>query len=144
MTEYELLNASQGQANILLTNLTNTFSIMTAYLVVGYFAAHRISRAMALFVTALFVLWCIQSLMLGLGSTLVLLNIVAEMRAEAHAGKAFLWWPALAKPSVGFDLIVVYAAFAMVIAASIGSIYFFFECRSRNMRAEATLPPPSS
>ena len=139
MTEYELLSAAQGQTNILLINLTAMFSIMTAYLAVGFLAAHRISLAMALFVTALFLLWCLTSLMLGLGTTLVGFNITAEMRAQAHAGRAFLWWPGLARETGGFGYFAAYTAFVVVVAANLGAVYFFFECRWRNMKADAAM-----
>jgi hypothetical protein len=137
MTEYELLNAIQGQVSIVLTDLTNMISIMTAYLVVGYFAAHRISWAMALFVTGLFLLWSLVTLGLAVGSLNLLLSLTDEMRAQAQAGHGFQWWPEF-KASSGFaGRIGTYLSLGVMCLASLGSVYFFFECRTRNMKAEA-------
>lgn len=139
MTEYELLNAAQGQSNIALVNLTAMFSIITAYLVVGFFIAHRVSFAMALFVTALFAVWALATVMLEVGTFGLLINIVDEMRAQAHAGKAFSWWPELASGSGVAGRVVVYAILIVMIVASFGAVYFFFECRWRNMKADAAM-----
>lgn len=136
MTEYELLNTVQGQANILLADLTNMITIMTAYLVVGYFVAHRISWAMALFVTGLFLLWSLVTLGMALGSLNLLLSLTDEMRAQAIEGKAFRWWPEFAAASGIAGRIASYLGLGVMSAASLGSVYFFFECRSRNMKAE--------
>jgi hypothetical protein len=136
MTEYEMLAAAQGQVNILMTDVMNMFTVMASYLVVGYLAAHRISFAMALFVTALFVLFSLSSVMLQAGSTSTLLAVIGHITAEAAGGKAFAWWHGVGRPLPGVQVVTVYAVLLVMAAAVIGSVYFFFECRWRNMKAE--------
>lgn len=64
------------------------------------------------------------------------------MHIEAVAGKALLWHPiAHATPNV---FVIGYVTLLLMSAAIVGSVYFFFECRSRNMKAEAAPKVASS
>ena len=137
MTEYEMISAAQEYLANGLTAVLNTFTVLGAYLAAGYLAAHRISLVMAWFVTVLFVAYSAIGVFLLYGIGAGLQALLNQMHAEAVAGKALLWHPiAHATPNV---FVSGYVILFVMTAATIGSVYFFFECRSRNMKAE-TMP----
>ena len=55
MSEYELASLLQTQINTIGAEIMDYFTILTAFLVAGYAAAHRLTRSMALFVIIMFV-----------------------------------------------------------------------------------------
>ena len=138
MTEYELLNAAQGQTSILLALGSVHISVLTAYLVVGHIAGHTLSRAMAVFVTILFAIWSIQNLMLTVRCLFVLLAVTTEMRAEAHAGNAFAWLQALSQDSGGASEVIAWAYCTVPAAADVAAVWFFFDFRRRNHPTKVT------
>lgn len=57
-----------------------------------------------------------------------------HMHAEAAAGRALMWSPIAQAPPI--TSIIGSVALIVMVVAIAGSIYFFFECRTRNMKAE--------
>lgn len=135
MTEYEMISVAQQHVANGMTDVLNTFTVLGAYLAAGYLTAHRISLVMAWFVTALFVAFAAIGVLQLYGIGLQLQALLDHMHTEAVAGKALAWAPiAHSKPDV---FVPGYVILFVMIAATIGSVYFFFECRWRNMKAEA-------
>jgi hypothetical protein len=134
MTEYEMLSVAQEYLANGMTDVLNTFTVLGAYLAAGYLAAHRISLMMAWFVTVLFVAFSAMGVFLLYGIGMQLQALMSQMHAEAVAGKVLLWHPiAHTVPNV---LASGYVMLFVMVAATAGSVYFFFECRRRNMAAE--------
>lgn len=133
MTEYEFLSLVQGHVNLGGVILMNYFSILTAYLVAGYLAAHRLTQSMALFVTAAFVTSCAIFMYMLMRNGEALQAIFNQMHALAQAGRGLAWNPLASRPP-NVD-VLCYAALAVMAAGVIGGVYFFFQCRVHNRQA---------
>lgn len=137
MTEYEMVSAVQGFWNTGLTVMLNFFSFLIAYLAAGYLVAHRLSLLMALFVTALLLAVAVNSL--GLLATIMAAfqGLVGHMHEVNASGKGLAWLP-LARGTATHNVWIAGAIALIVMAlATIGAVYFFFECRAQNRKAEA-------
>lgn len=133
MTEYEMLSLVQGHVNLGGVILMNYFTMLTAYLVAGYLAAHRLTQSMSMFVTAAFVVSSAVFMYMLLRNGEALQAIFNEMHALAQAGKGLAWNPLASRPP-NVD-VLCYAALAIMAAGQIGGIYFFFQCRTHNRQA---------
>lgn len=63
MSEYEIASLHVDTLMLLGASFTTYFSLVSAFLVVSYLAAHRLTRTMAAILIGLFVLW--NLLMIG-------------------------------------------------------------------------------
>jgi hypothetical protein len=133
MTEFEMISAMQGYANINLTIMMNFFTVLTAYLAAGYLAAHRLSRAMAIFVTAMYLVMSTMFLVGMYRIMAIQAGLLHEMVNFAKAGKGLAWAPFASTNTVeSVNLIIGFSMFAIVVSAIVGGVYFFYDCRKRN------------
>ena len=117
----------------------NFFTILVAYLVAGYLAAHRLSLINAMFVTVLFAATSLISIMMMSRFGTLLQGLFAHMHAAAISSKVLQWHPVATQvPNVWAAGMVALAAMAL---ASIGAIYFFFDCRRHNQRVASFATP---
>ena len=134
MTEYEMASLGTMQATMLDGVLMNFFTILTAYLVAGYAASHRLSFTVAIFLTALFSVICMYLIARywAIGSQII--DLIALERVQFLAGKGFTWSVGVRNPPergyVMLDIVV-----GVMTAAALGSIYMFFLLRRRNRAA---------
>lgn len=136
MTDYEMISALQGYQSNGMTVMLNFFSFLVAYLAAGYLVAHRLSLLMALFVTALLLAVSLNSLVMLYTIGAALQGLLGHMYDTAVAGKGLAWTP-LAKLSDPPNLWITGAvALGVMVLATAGAVFFFFECRSRNRKAE--------
>ena len=135
MSEYEMATFVTMQVNMLDGVLMNFFTILTAYLVAGFAASHRLSLPVALFVTILFVVVCayLTSRFALVGAQIT--NLVALEHEQLLAGKGFAWSVG-AKGSPEGGLVMLYGVVSVMAVAALGSIYMFFLMR----RNHQTLP----
>lgn len=130
MSEYELVSLLQTQINTIGTEIMDYFTILTAYLVAGYVAAHRLTLSMAMFVTAMFVLSALFFVANVMGSYVaadVLTNQMNALAERAHNTLAPQQSPTAAYVVAGVALI-------MMVSGILGGVYFFFQSRSHNKR----------
>lgn len=140
MTEFELVSAMQGYANYGTGLLMDFFSILTAYLAAGYLAAHRLTRAMASFVTAIFLVLSILFVLAFYRTFVLQIDLGGEMVNFAKVGKGLAWHPVSLASTAGvthFGYVFMATLLTIVISAIVGGVYFFYDCRKRNMQATA-------
>jgi hypothetical protein len=132
MTEFELSTLIQGQVNSVLSSYYYFYSILSAFVIVSYLAAHRLSAAMAFLMTGLFALNQFYLLSV-IGSQLQALGaMIAEMGRLSNAG-GFRWLGPISTPGSAN----IYAPLIILLVSLLASIYFFFHCRRANGKAEA-------
>jgi|GEM_PF-3410677 len=136
MTEYEMLYMTQVFLGNGMTDMLNFFSVLTAYLVAGYLAAHRLSFSMSVFATAAFVVFSVNAIIVMVSIGRQLQALLDHMHLFAQAGKGLDWNPVVAGPPPNL-WIAGTAALALMLVGVIGSIYFFYQCRRSNHKAEA-------
>jgi hypothetical protein len=133
MSEYEMIAAAQGYAMWGMTLLMNFFTVLVAYLAAGYLAAHRLSLINAMFVTLLFAAISLNSMMVLSAIGTQLQALLVHMHEAAISSKVLLWHPVAAQvPNIWSAGMVAIVAMAL---ASVGAVYFFFDCRRHNQRA---------
>ena len=132
MSEYELLSLLQTQVTTIGTELMDYFTILTAFLVAGYVAAHRIPFSMALFVALMFTVSALFFAMNVMGAYAATKLILAGLRALPDTRMAFL----SAQSPLAVDL-VADVALLIMLGGIVGGVFFFFQSRYLNRRANA-------
>ena len=137
MTEYEMASLNIDTLLLLGASFTTYFSLVSAFLVASYLAAHRLTRTMATILIGLFVLW--NMLMIGAVSAQLysLSGLAKKMRTFADEGKGLEWHRVAHIP----DSLIDWPRYLIVIIlslATIAAIYFFFHSRHVNRKAAET------
>ena len=127
MTEYELSTLIQGQVNSILGSYYYFYSFLSAFLIVGYLVAHRLSAAMALLMNGLFALNQLYLLSVIGSQAQALGAMIAEMARLSKAG-GLRWLGSVPPPSDWY----IYAPLMILFVSLLASIYFFFHCRRVN------------
>lgn len=140
MTEFEMLSMTQAYHGNGMTAVMNFFSILTAYLVAGYLAGQRLSFSMSLFATAAFVVSSLNTIFLMYILGRQYQALLTEMHAFAQAGKGLAWSPIASGPAPNVWVAGV-AALAVMFSGLVGGVYFFYQCRRVNLKAELGLAP---
>ena len=125
MTEYELVSLLQTQVNTIGAEIMDYFTILTAYLVAGYVAAHRLTLSMALFVTVMFVVSALFFVVSVMGDYTVTNVMMSELRGLAATGSSFR---SVLRPPLATGIIAD-VALIMMLSGIVGGVYFFFQSR---------------
>ena len=131
MTEYELVSLLQTQINTIGAEIMDYFTILTAFLVAGYVAAHRLTRSMALFVIVMFTvsaLFFVANVMGAYAATTLILRELARM---AQTGSSLGGAMDVRRSPLPID-IVADVALTMMLGGIVGGIYFFLQSRRTN------------
>jgi hypothetical protein len=146
MTEYEMASLFNEYQNSAQTVLMNSFSIVSAFLITSYFAAHRLTRVMAAGVIALFSSSIFFETLRMMGQANSIAGLRAQIREFAQAGKGLTWHGSASVSSSPQWLVDVYPAIVVATALIIycGTIYFFFHCRRVNRMAEPGAAMPKA
>jgi hypothetical protein len=131
MTEYEIASLYQNQGSQLGGVVMNYFTLVTAYLVAGYVAAHRINLTLSLLVTGLFTVGSAFFILVAYGVTLNLGSMAGEIRAIAQSERGLAWHRAAALPPSSWDA-MLFVVLAMTVGGFIAAVCFFFYCRRQN------------
>ena len=91
MTEFEMISTLQGYNNIGIAIVMNFFTVLTAYLAAGYLSAHTLTRGMAAFVTAMFVVLSMVFVLAASNNATATNHLLVEMVKFAKAGKGLAW-----------------------------------------------------
>lgn len=132
MTEYELSTLIQGQVNSLTGTYYYFYSFLSAFLIVSYLVAHRLSVGMAFLMNGLFALNQLFLLSVVGSQIRALGAMVAEMGRLSNAG-GFRWLG----PVSAFSGAYIYAPLIILLVSLLASIYFFFQCRRMNRQTDA-------
>lgn len=138
MTEYETFAALQANLTFGQTLQTNFYTFISAYLVAGYLAGHRINLSLALFITVGFLV--LSAIFMVGWESVYRTNqaLMGEMRNAAKVGTGFAWLPSLKSPPMLDADLRHYVLMALSAAGVIGSVYFFFQSRRVNRAAEVS------
>lgn len=142
MTEYEMAHLNNEYVNTGALLLSMQFSILSAFLVAAYVAAHRLTLVMSGFVVAAFVFSSIVLSMTMYRSIVDFIGLRHAMFVAAKEGKGLAWHSA-----AQFDMsAVVFPAASPAVfptiwmAMALGAVFFFFHCRRVNLKAETPSP----
>jgi hypothetical protein len=134
MTEYELISLLQTQINTIGVEIMDYFTVLTAFLVAGYVAAHRLTLSMSLFVTVMFVVSALFFVASVMGDYEVTKVMMGELRRLADTGTSFRWVHRAQQSPLAVDIISDVALF-MMLCGILGGVYFFFQSRRHNRAA---------
>ena len=136
MTEYELVSLLQTQINTIGVEIMDYFTVLTAFLVAGYVAAHRLTLSMSLFVTVMFVVSALFFVASVMGDYEVTKVMMSELRRLADTGTSFRWIHRAQQSPLAADIISD-VALIMMLCGILGGVYFFFQSRHHNRAAAA-------
>jgi hypothetical protein len=136
MTEYELASLNLDTLMLLGASFATYFSLVSAFLVASYLAAHRLTRTMTAILIGLFVLWSLLTVATMSAQLSSLSGLAKKMRAFAGEGKGLEWHRAANLPDAMIDW-PRFMIVAILALAAIAAVYFFFHCRRVNRKAEA-------
>ncbi len=134
MTEYELVSLLQTQINTIGTEIMDYFTILTAFLVAGYVASHRLTRSMAIFVTIMFVVSALFFVVSVMGDYEVTKVMMGELRSMAATGAGFQWVHRAQQSPLAAD-VISNVALIMMLSGIVGGVYFFFQSRQHDRAA---------
>ena len=141
MTEYEMASLANDMLSTSNTILTTCFTVISAFVVVSYLVAHRLSRTMTVIVIALHIVW---SLSLWAQASFALRSyykLLRKMRNTAEPNGIFDWISPELAPSWLTDARPEMIGISLLLAV-LASVYFFFHCRRVNRKAETVVEAP--
>lgn len=138
MTEYEMAYLYSEMQLGIVAQWSLYVSVMSAFLIMSFLAAHRLSRAMSALAITLFSWFWYVLLMLGYREYASFVGLMAEMKKFKEAGKGLYWHSATQTPEILLKVIPsAWIAFQLIFyAAAVG---FFFHCRHMNLKGDAKL-----
>lgn len=129
MTEYETaylfkeLIDSAGNATI------NYVSVLFGFLVAGYLAAPRLSKAMSGILVGLFVFFALMMIFTVNRTMAVTASLVNDVRLSAAGGDTALAWHPIVYEPANFIEYFVPLYTGLLIASFVAALVFFFHCR---------------
>lgn len=140
MTEFEMAYLVTDMQIAVSTTSATLFTITSAFLLAGYYVAHRLTPLMIGVVIVIYA-WFFFGTTFMLNRELIsLFGLAAEIHTHAEAGKG-LHWHAAANPAPAWVLSIgIVVGFALNAVIFIATLVFFFHCRRVNRQAEGDLP----
>jgi hypothetical protein len=136
MTEFELASLHSAMYVQAQSALSTFLTAVSGFLVVSYFAAHRIDLTMTAVGLAIY-LGFSAFIVAGTSRTLqTYAGVSQEIKAFAAAGRGLAWHGAATAPTWILEVLPFFAFAAGSIAVA-GSVYFFFHCRRLNLKDQA-------
>ncbi|MCR9193832.1 MAG: hypothetical protein NXH88_03815 [Hyphomonas sp.] len=130
LSDYELVFLIGETSSNISDMAINAFSVISAYLLVGFFLAARLSRPMCLFVHALYLVGLV---MLGFQLSkhmAIVAAAVDQLKQRTVETGSLAWHPSNASPAWYMDAQPM-AATILFLLIAIASIWFFETCRKR-------------
>ena len=137
MTEFEMAYLSQEMVISRTAQISLLISIMSAFLVVGYTAAHRLTFSLNALIVAIYSLVLFPRLMQIITSSETLMGLSKAMAERAAGGTEFRWIPVLRSGS-GSVIANYYMEYNALIWISVfvATIAFYFLARRMNLKRE--------
>jgi heme/copper-type cytochrome/quinol oxidase subunit 2 len=140
MTEFEMAYLVTDMQIAVSTTSATLFTITSAFLLAGYYVAHRLTPLMIGVLIVIYA-WSFFGTAFMLNREFIsLFGLAGEINTYAGAGKG-LHWHAAANPAPAWLLntgIMLGAALNVVIF--VATLIFFFHCRRVNRKAETEAP----
>jgi hypothetical protein len=139
MTEFEMAYMFNDMFINLVTQVQFFFTVLTAFLVASYAAAHRLTRSMTVVAVGLFAVVSAGSILNIYRQSQAMSGLAETMKAAAASGKGLAWHPVADLYDWQLRGVGGIAFFLLAVAAA---VYFFFHCRHVNRKAEAGMWKP--
>lgn len=136
MSEYEMASLHTELFNAIQSSVTVMLSVLSGFLLISYFAAHRLDRLTAAVGLLTFCGYVVLNFAGTSGLLLSYARLTHKIREAAAAGAGLEWHNAARAPAWVVDALspAMLLAGALVIVVS---VLFFFRCRRVNRMAEA-------
>lgn len=137
MTEYEMASLANDYRNIIGTTAGMAFTTVSAFLVAGYLAAHKLNRFMTATVITVYTLWLGGAVTNMVLTGMNLDGLRQQMHLMAAQGQGLQWHlvaNAYSQWASAVAIGVTLFLFGVVYAAS---VVFFFQSARQNSKAEA-------
>jgi len=145
MTEFEMASLHAELIGLLATQFMGYFTVLSAFMVASYLAAHRLTATMAVIGVGSFGLFCLATMFTASRTLASVQGLSNQMRkfAEAESGLA---WHGIAQTPQAVQEFTVSVAMSVLIVSAASGAYFFFHCRRVNRQAQtvATSAKPSA
>lgn len=137
MTEFEMAYLVTDMQIAVSTTFATLFTITSAFLLAGYYAAHRLTPLMIGVLIVIYA-WSFFGTTFMINRELIsLFGLAGEINTYASTGNG-LQWHAAANPAPAWLLSVgVVLAFCLNVIIFIATLVFFFHCRRVNRKSEA-------
>jgi hypothetical protein len=137
MSEYEMASLHTELFNAVQSSVTVLLSVLSGFLLISFFAAHRLDRITAAVGLATFIGYVLLNVAGTSGALISYARLTHEMRAYAASGQGLEWHNAARAPSWVVDALspAILVAGAVVLLAS---VHFFFRCRHINRTTDVT------
>ncbi|MEQ1756519.1 MAG: hypothetical protein ABL973_20555 [Micropepsaceae bacterium] len=138
MTEYELGYLLNEYQNSFQAQLMNVFSILSAFAIVSFLAAHRLSRTMVTVSMALFTFWLWMEIWGMLGRTRQILTLRTHIQQVFRESGKMSWHisnqTSITPAWLTENLPTIFLSVAVF--CYVAALFFFFHCRRLNLKAE--------
>ena len=137
MTEYEMAYLSNELVGTIANSSAMAFTTVSAFLTVGYLAAHKLSRFMIVTVIVIYTLWLSGAVSTIIRVQISLVGLAQQMALMANQGKGFQWHVVASNPPPQW-YVQNLSGFTMFVFALtyIASVVFFLQLRRQNRKAE--------
>ncbi|MGH7864300.1 MAG: hypothetical protein ACREQB_04880 [Candidatus Binataceae bacterium] len=136
MTEFELMYLTNETISTIAVVFAAYFSTLSAFLIAGYLAAHKLTRTMLVLVVGLFSLWSALAIFTLYRTVWNLFGLQGQIRDFARAGKGLAWHGAVGNPQ-WFVHSGPMISLGLYVAMAIAALYLFFHCRIHNRQSAA-------
>ena len=140
MTEFEMAYLVTDMQIAISTTSATLFTITSAFLLTGYYVAHRLTPLMIGVLIVIYAWFFFGTTFILNRELISLFGVAGEITAYAGAGKG-LKWHAAANPAPAWVMSSgVVAGFALNVIVFIATLVFFFHSRRVNRKAETEAP----
>ena len=137
MTEYEMASLANDYRNSIGTTSGMAFTTVSAFLVAGYLAAHKLNRFMTATVITVYTVWLGGAVANIVRTATNLDGLVQQMHLMAAQGQGLQWHLASnAYPEWSFAVAMGVTLFLFG-AVYVASVVFFFQSARQSRKAEA-------
>lgn len=137
MTEYEMASLANDYRDSIGTTSGMAFTTVSAFLVAGYLAAHKLTRFMTATVIAVYTLWLAGSVMNIVRIATNLDGLLRQMHLTAAQGQGLQWHLAANDIPQWSFAVAVGATLVLFGAVYVASVVFFFQSAPQSGKAEA-------
>jgi hypothetical protein len=144
MTEYEMASLANEYREIIGTASSMAFTTVSAFLVAGYLAAHKLNRFMIVTVVTIYTVWLGGAVATIVRTATNIDGLFQQMHLMAVQGKGLQWhWAANTMTPWSFPVTLGATIFVFAVIY-IASVVFFFQLRHQNRKAEMGVAAPKA
>ena len=138
MSDYELLNTLHNAFMGWITLLTSYISIVFAFVVAGYLAAHRLTRTLAMTAVGLFTVASVFFILMTVVVSLDVTRLAAAINESVHDGTSSLTWVGFVSPDGRTPPPIATMLSYGIMGLSYAGAVFFFLSQRRSLATTST------